>query len=212
MTDRLVELRGARPGFGYVLAEGPLVIGRGSDAQVVVTSEHASRHHAEIVRSGDGWVVRDLGSKNGTSVNRRRILSEVPLSEGDEIEIPGGSWVYRRTDETLTLQMSKRARIDVDPKHAEVKVDGKPIGVTARELLALAALAEDPGALVTKDDLAKKVWPETGGVVSDESIEQLISRIRRKLGDDAREPRYLLTVRGLGYRLFATGPGTAEPT
>ncbi|MBI2325626.1 MAG: winged helix-turn-helix domain-containing protein [Chloroflexi bacterium] len=149
------------------------------------------------------YMLRDLGSKNGTSVNGQRV-DEVALHEGDEIEVPGGTWVYRRTDETLTLQMPKRARISVDAKHAEVRVDGREIAVTARELLALAALAEDPGALVTKDDLARKVRPETGGVVSDDSIEQLISRLRRKLGDDAREPRYLLTVRGLGYRLFST--------
>lgn len=210
MTDRLVELRGARPGSAYELGDRALVIGRGGDAQVIVASEHASRHHAEIVRSGDGWAVRDLGSKNGTTVNGSRISSELRLGEGDEIEVPGGAWVYRRSDKTLTLQVSKRARIDVDAKHAEVRVDGRPISVTARELLALAALAEDPGALVTKDDLAKKVWPETGGVASDESIEQLISRIRRKLGDDAREPRFLLTVRGLGYRLFAEASRGAE--
>lgn len=92
----------------------------------------------------------------------------------------------------------------MDARRAEVTVDGRPISVTARELFALAALAQDPGALVSKDDLAKKVWPETNGVVSDDSIEQLVSRLRRKLGDDAREPRYLLTVRGLGYRLFAS--------
>lgn len=206
MNERLVEVRGSRPGTGYPLTGDRLLIGRGTDCAIVVASEHASRHHAEIALREDGsWGVRDLGSKNGTTVNGARVAEQAALSEGDEIAVPGGAWVYRRTEETLTLQVSKRARIDVDTKHAEVKVDGRPISVTARELLALAALAEDPGALVTKDDLAKRVWPETGGVASDESIEQLISRIRRKLGDDAREPRFLLTVRGLGYRLFATG-------
>lgn len=203
MPDRLVEIRGARPGFGYPLGEGPAVIGRGSDARIVVASEHASRHHAEIVSRDGAWLIRDLGSKNGTTVNGVRIEGDVALGEGDEIAVPGGAWVYRRTEETLTLHMPARARIDVDARRAEVHVDGRPIAVTARELLALAALAEDPGALVTKDDLARKVWPETGGVVSDDSIEQLVSRLRRKLGDDARDPRYLLTVRGLGYRLFA---------
>lgn len=203
MTDRLVEVRGARPGFGYPLGDGPVLIGRGSDCPVVVASEHASRHHAEIASRDGTWLVRDLGSKNGTTVNGTRIEGEVALHEGDEVAVPGGAWVYRRTEETLTLHMPARARIDVDARRAEVRVDGREVAVTARELLALAALAEDPGALVTKDDLAKKVWPESGGIVSDDSIEQLISRLRRKLGDDAREPRYLLTVRGLGYRLFA---------
>jgi hypothetical protein len=208
VTDRLVETRGARPGQGHPLGDTPLLIGRGSDCQVVVASEHASRHHAEVRRRDDEWLVRDLGSKNGTTVNGARIEGEVALHEGDEIEVPGGAWVYRRADETLTLHLPARARISVDAKRAEVRVDGRPVAVTARELLALAALAEDPGMLVTKDDLAKKVWPESDGVVSDDSIEQLVSRLRRKLGDDAREPRYLLTVRGLGYRLFASPDAT----
>ncbi|MBI2325625.1 MAG: hypothetical protein HYU87_11785 [Chloroflexi bacterium] len=46
MSDRLVEIRGARPGTGHALGNTPLVIGRGSDCQIVVGSEHASRHHA----------------------------------------------------------------------------------------------------------------------------------------------------------------------
>lgn len=203
MSDRLVEIRGARAGNGYTLGETPLIIGRGSDCQIVVGSEHASRHHAEIRAADRGYAVRDLGSKNGTTVNGRRAEGEVVLQEGDEIEVPGGAWVYRRAEETLTLHMPAPGRISVDAKHAEVRVDGREVAVTARELLALAALAKDPGALVTKDDLAREVWPETGGIVSDDSIEQLMSRLRRKLGDDARQPRYLLTVRGLGYRLFS---------
>ena len=58
------------------------------------------------------------------------------------------------------------------------------------------------GALISKQDLALQVWPEYQGVVGDENIEQLISRLRRKLETDPQHPRYLLTVRGLGYRLI----------
>ena len=203
MGDQLVEIRGARPGHGYPLDTVPLLIGRGRDCTIVVASEHASRRHAEVAERDGRLVVRDLGSKNGTRVNGAPLAGETVLHEGDEIEIPGGAWVYRRTEETLTLRLSRTPSLSVDVKRAEVRVGDREIPVTARELLALAALAADPGALVTKDDLARAVWPEASGAVSDESIEQVISRLRRKLGDDAREPRYLLTVRGLGYRLFA---------
>ena len=205
MSDRLVEVRGARPGTGYPLGDVPIVIGRGADCQVPVASEHVSRRHAEVREHEGAYVLRDLGSKNGTMLNGRRIDGEVRLAEGDEIGVTGAAWVYRRGDETLTVRLPPIVpTLSVDAKRAEVHVGGREIVVTAHELRALAALAEDPGALVTKDELARNVWPETGGIVSDESIEQLVSRLRRKLGDDAREPRYLLTVRGLGYRLFAS--------
>lgn len=209
VSDRLVEIRGARPGSGYPLTGAPLVIGRDGECQIVVASEHASRRHARIEARGSAYVLRDLGSKNGTSMNGQPVNAEVTLREGDEIAVPGGAWVFRTTDETVTLQLPPAGSVRVDMRRAEVWVEGKQIVVTARELLALAALAEDPGALVTKDDLANKVWPETSGAVSDDSIEQLMSRLRHKLGDDARQPRYLLTVRGLGYRLFSDMTGAA---
>lgn len=203
--DRLVEIRGARAGSGYPLGDGPVVIGRGADCQVPVASEHASRRHAQVRGQDGAFLLRDLGSKNGTMLNRRRIEGEVQLAEGDEIGVPGGAWVYRRGDATLTVRLpAVLAALSVDAKRAEVHVGGRAIEVTAHELLALAALAADPGMLVTKDELARRVWPESGGIVSDESIEQLVSRLRRKLGDHARDPRYLVTVRGLGYRLFTT--------
>ncbi len=208
VADRLVEIRGARAGASYAIGGTPLVIGREGDCQIVVPSEHTSRHHALIEMRQGAHVLRDLGSKNGTSVNGRRITADVVLQEGDEIGVPGAAWVVRRTDETLTLRVPAPARVSVDTRRAEVRVEGKEVALTAHEFRALAALAEDPGALVTKDDLARAVWPESGGVVSDDSIEQLVSRLRRKLGDDARQPRYLLTVRGLGYRLFAESATT----
>lgn len=81
-------------------------------------------------------------------------------------------------------------------------MEGREVRLTAKELLALAALHGRSGDLCSKDELAKKVWPEFEGAVDDESIEQVISRLRRKIEPDPRHPRYLLTARGLGYRLL----------
>ena len=62
-------------------------------------------------------------------------------------------------------------------------------------------LFERGGALVSKEELAARVWPELEGQVSDANVEQLIARLRRKLDGGAAHPPLLLTVRGLGYRL-----------
>ncbi|HZQ38468.1 MAG TPA: helix-turn-helix domain-containing protein [Dehalococcoidia bacterium] len=50
--------------------------------------------------------------------------------------------------------------------------------------------------------MAQAVWPEYQGGVGDYNIEQVISRLRRKLEPEPERPRHLLTVRGLGYRLM----------
>jgi len=72
--------------------------------------------------------------------------------------------------------------------------------LSAKEYLALAHLTRQSGALVSKESLAQAVWPEYEGQVSDYNVEQLISRLRRKIEPEPEQPRHLITVRGLGYR------------
>ncbi|MEO1085106.1 MAG: winged helix-turn-helix domain-containing protein, partial [Acidobacteriota bacterium] len=79
--------------------------------------------------------------------------------------------------------------------------------VGAKVLGVLTALAERPGEMVTKDALVARVWGD--GAASDESLTTVIYELRRALGDDARRPRYVGTVRGRGYRLL-TAPEPVE--
>jgi DNA-binding response OmpR family regulator len=91
--------------------------------------------------------------------------------------------------------------LQIDTHTAMVWVEGRAVQVSAKEYHLLVFLTERDGGLATKGDLAQRLWPELGGAVADYSVEQLISRLRRKLEPDPQQPRYLLTVRGLGYRL-----------
>jgi hypothetical protein len=74
------------------LGEQPLVIGRNNDCGVVVADARASRQHAEIQAQGNGFVVHDLDSMNGTLVNGTAIRQH-PLADGDEIRL--GNTVLR---------------------------------------------------------------------------------------------------------------------
>jgi pSer/pThr/pTyr-binding forkhead associated (FHA) protein len=73
------------------LGEAPVVIGRATDAGVQLTDTSVSRRHAEIRPSGDGFVVVDLGSTNGTRVNGAGISSERRLADGDTITVGDSS-------------------------------------------------------------------------------------------------------------------------
>ena len=64
-----------------------VVVGRSSENQIIVRDERVSRRHAEILHQKGGWVVRDLGSRNGTQVDRRAISAEYSLSDGETISI-----------------------------------------------------------------------------------------------------------------------------
>ena len=68
------------------LAEDAAMIGRAPDSTVVIADPRASRRHAEIRPSGQGFVVNDLGSMNGTLINGSPIREHM-LQDGDEIKI-----------------------------------------------------------------------------------------------------------------------------
>jgi transcriptional regulator with GAF, ATPase, and Fis domain len=72
-----------------LLPEQSVLVGRSSENQVVVKDERVSRHHARISHHSRGWVVEDLGSRNGTQVNQRSIDEPLELQGGEVITVGG---------------------------------------------------------------------------------------------------------------------------
>ncbi len=89
-------------------------------------------------------------------------------------------------------------RIQVDSSWRQVTIDGNELSLTDNEFLALHMLARHAGRVVTRDDLSLALQgrPYDG---LDRTVDQYIARIRRILGDDARSPKFIKTVRGEGY-------------
>ncbi len=81
----------------FELHPGENVLGRDSDASVVISMKSISRHHARIVVSGDILMLEDLGSKNGTRLNGRRLDAPAKLADGDEIRLGSVTLVFRAT-------------------------------------------------------------------------------------------------------------------
>jgi DNA-binding response OmpR family regulator len=94
--------------------------------------------------------------------------------------------------------------IAVDLPRRAVAVDGERVDLTATEFDLLAALARDPGIVLTRQQLLDAAWGEerSGG---ERALEVHVANLRRKLGDDPARPRFVETVRGVGYRLRAPG-------
>jgi pSer/pThr/pTyr-binding forkhead associated (FHA) protein len=82
----LVVRRGPNSGSRFLLDADVTTAGRHPDSDIFLDDVTVSRRHAEFVRAADGFVVRDVGSLNGSYVNRHRI-DEVALSNGDEVQI-----------------------------------------------------------------------------------------------------------------------------
>jgi pSer/pThr/pTyr-binding forkhead associated (FHA) protein len=71
----------------YSLAAGALTLGRRSSAEIVLADAKVSRDHARVERAGDGFVVEDLGSLNGTLLNGEHLSGRSPLRDGDTLTI-----------------------------------------------------------------------------------------------------------------------------
>ena len=85
-TGVLVVTRGEAAGSRILLDLASTSAGRHPDSDIFLDDITVSRRHAEIVRDGDAYTVRDAGSLNGTYVNRERI-EEAPLTHGDVLQV-----------------------------------------------------------------------------------------------------------------------------
>jgi DNA-binding response OmpR family regulator len=98
----------------------------------------------------------------------------------------------------------------LDRRRYEVSRAGRPIVLTNVEFRLLATLLEADGRVLTRDQLLDALYGSDEADVLDRTIDVHIGRLRDKLGDDAESPRYVATVRGVGYR--AAPVGGATPT
>jgi two-component system, OmpR family, response regulator RegX3 len=93
--------------------------------------------------------------------------------------------------------------VRLDPARRAVTVDGEPVELSRKEFDLLALLLSEAGAVVPRERLIDEVW-DVNWFGSTKTLDVHVSGLRRKLGDDAGEPRYLHTVRGVGFRF--SGP------
>jgi DNA-binding response OmpR family regulator len=94
----------------------------------------------------------------------------------------------------------RHADLVVDRSRHEVRIDGRLIALTAVEFRLLVTLLEADGRVLTRDQLLDAVYGHDEAEVLDRTVDVHIGRLRDKLGDDAERPRYVATVRGVGYR------------
>ena len=90
--------------------------------------------------------------------------------------------------------------LTIDIERYEVRRDGELIPLTPVEFKLLVTLVAADGRALTRDQLLDAVYGSDDGDVLDRTIDVHVGRLREKLDDDAERPRYVMTVRGVGYR------------
>ena len=89
-----------------------------------------------------------------------------------------------------------------DPGSGQISRDGETARIEVRTMRLLLCLAEHAGEVISIEELLNQVWPDV--TVSQDSVYQAVTSLRRLLGDDPRQPTYIATVPRLGYRMVAT--------
>lgn len=107
------------------------------------------------------------------------ILRRMPKPSSTMPEIQLGAWRY-------------------DPQRDELKSENEILRLTDMEAKLMKVLAAEPGVAMTREMLAER----TKGAVNDRTIDVQVTRLRRKIELDAKNPRYIITVRGEGYMLM----------
>lgn len=185
----------------------PLTIGRESaDIQLPIIS--LSRQHARVSPTPAGYEIIDLASRNGTAVNGNLLSDDQPcaLHHGDTIVLAGQvELIFKDPNATPSLPRLGAVRgLWIDPLTEDIWVDARCLSPALSrkqyELLSLVSKAE--GRIVERDEIIRHLWPETAHEgVSNDAIDSLTKRLRRRLSELENGRPIMEQVRGRGLRL-----------
>lgn len=187
-----------------MLKEFPCTLGRARDCTVVLDENGVSRLHARLDYDHEQVTVTDLGSTNGTYVNRQRIEAHKPrrLKSGDVVNL-GGDCRLEFDDPaataTIPLVDAPIPGLVMDETTAAVSIDGERLDppLSPGQFALLQLLAENAGAVVTREAIRERVWDD-GEDVSDQTLDALVSRLRKRLAAADPTHDYIHTRRGFG--------------
>src|SRR5467141_3760083 len=102
---------------------------------------------------------------------------------------------------TYSARLVRFGSFEVDLQSGELRKSGQKLKLSGQPFQVLAILLERPGEVVTREELQKRLWPDTF-VDVDHNLNTAINKIREALGDSAENPRFVETVARRGYRFI----------
>jgi len=202
----LIGQSGLVKGQRWILNK-PLLIGRETTCEVVISDRQVSRFHARVIPTPEGVILEDMGSKNGTHCNGNPIASPIRLQDGDLVQIAlVGQFIFVTSDATIPLVDSTERpgclRIDIRARSVWINQQQVEPPLSALQFHILHVLYENQGQVVGRQELITSAWGDEQAVgVSDQALDALIRRLRDRLAELDPVHAYIVTIRGHGLRL-----------
>jgi DNA-binding winged helix-turn-helix (wHTH) protein len=203
----LIIYKGVLAGNRWPLQTSAVTIGRSSDCDIVLPERQISRFHIRIENSKNGYLLRDLGSKNGTHVNGEVVKSEIPyqLQDGDEIILANVvHFGFIAGEATLPLVSTTftAGEVEIDSAQKSVRIGGVVLDppLSPAQFTLLTLLMEADGRIVSREAVIAAIWPDAEGGVTDQAVDALIYRLRERLAEINSSANFVVTVRGHGFR------------
>ncbi|OGO47120.1 MAG: hypothetical protein A2Z30_04105 [Chloroflexi bacterium RBG_16_64_43] len=124
---RLVMRSGPTPGKVFELNKEIATIGREASADIVIADPEVSRAHARLVLKQGGVIIEDLGSTNGTFVNKQRITAPRAISPGDEITLGESIVLGVETEGVAATVVAASAKVPPAPRTAAAMPQAAPV-------------------------------------------------------------------------------------
>jgi DNA-binding winged helix-turn-helix (wHTH) protein len=202
----LIAQNGPLKGQRWILNK-PMLVGREATCDIVVSDRMVSRFHARLTPTLEGMLLEDLESKNGTHCNGSPVNGQVPLQDGDTVQIAlAQQFLFLTSDATVPLSETEAhpGRLRLDMRSRQVWVEDRLIDppLSALQFHVLQILFENQGQVVNRQQLVVSAWGQEQAIgVSDQALDALLRRLRDRIAEIDPEHPYIVTVRGHGIRL-----------
>lgn len=123
----------------------------------------------------------------------------IPKLFSTEILLQRIKAVLRRAGSNDERNIFTYKGLSVDFDRMAVSVESNPVKLSATEYKLLEVLIKNKGHVLTRNMLFEKVWDIDGNYIDENTLSVHIRRLRNKLGDDSKNPKYIITVFGIGY-------------